>query len=949
MPLLLLSFFLLPGNTLLAPQAAPNQAGAPGPSVLKQRCLGCHDSKLKTSGLDLSSLQDALKGGTRGPALVPQQPKESLLFKRVRAGEMPPTGALPAEEIEVLRLWIEAGAPWTGRLEGPSLRPRGGPDWWSLQPLQYPIVPQTDGIPQAWRRSLIDRFIYAKLAEKGLQPSPPADRHTFIRRATFDLLGLPPTPPEIDAFVKDTSPDAYEKLIDRLLSSPHYGERWGRHWLDVVRFGESHGFEQNHLRERAWPYRDYVIRSLNEDKPFTQMILEQLAGDQVAPGKPEVTAATGFMVAGVYDTVKIKNVDGELQKRANELDDMVSTTSTAFLGLTVGCARCHDHKFDPILQKDYYRLQAVFAGVRHGEREWCTTAERQAYEKQADPIRSQIAEAEKQFESLKSRLSSRLGPEGIKDFEAQFKPAVRPDLNEDWFTPQPARFIRMTIHEVAPGGRPEPCVDEFEVFGPESPTVNLALASLGTKATARSSFFVSQTYDYKADFLNDGRSGNNSTWVSGEKGQGQFTLELPRVATVHRVVWTRDRQGVYKDRLITGYDIEISLSGETWERVASSKDRLPHDPKLREKTMLLSAADSTEQQAWKEQSARLSALNEELAAIAKLPTAYLGTFQQPEPTRLLKRGNPGDPGEEITAGSLVVMNKTIPGFAFSQDTPEGERRLGLARWLGDDRNPLTARVLANRIWHYHFGKGLVGTPSDFGFNGERPTHPELLDWLAARLQQLQWRLKPLHREIMLSAVYRQSCQHDAKAAAADNDGRLLWRFPPRRLEAEALRDAILSVSGKLDKTMGGPGFRLYNYKVDNVALYRPRDRYTSETFRRSVYHQAARSVRNDLLASYDCPDTTIPEPKRVVTTTVLQALNLLNDSFVVEQARFFAARLASEAGADVRAQVDLAFRLAFGRAPGEDELSASIDLVKRRGLWVFCRALFNANEFVYLM
>src|SRR5262245_49675889 len=262
---LLLSYILLPGETLFAPQADPSQPSARGPSVLKQRCLGCHESKLKTSGLDLSSLEEALKGGTRGPALVPNQPNESLLFKRVRAGEMPPTGALPQEEIEALRLWIQAGAPWTGRLEGQSLRPRGGPDWWSLQPLKYPGVPPTAGIPEAWQRSPIDRFIYAKLAEKGLQPSPPADKHSFIRRAAFDLLGLPPTPQEIDAFVEDSSPDAYERLIDRLLSSPHYGERWGRHWLDVVRFGESHGFEQNHLRERAWPYRDYVIRAFNED------------------------------------------------------------------------------------------------------------------------------------------------------------------------------------------------------------------------------------------------------------------------------------------------------------------------------------------------------------------------------------------------------------------------------------------------------------------------------------------------------------------------------------------------------------------------------------------------------------------------------------------------------------------------------------------------------------
>ena len=921
-------------------------------TILEKRCLSCHNAQLKTSGLLLDSLDAAQKGGTRGSALLPGNPDDSLLFKRIASDEMPPGDPLPADEKAIIRRWIEAGAPWTGVLGKNVVRPRAGPDWWSLQPLTVVRPPNIDGSPAGWSASPIDRFIYAKLHEKGLQPSPPADRRTFIRRATFDLLGLPPTPDEVEAFVNDESSDAYEKLIDRLLASPHYGERWARHWLDVIRFGESHGYEQNHLRQHAWPLRDYVIRSFNQDKPFNRMIIEHLAGDQVAANNPDVEVATGFLVAGIHDTVKIENVEGELQKRANDLDDMVATTGTGFLGLTVNCARCHDHKFDPISQADYHRIQAAFAGVEHAERE-LATAEEKAHRRAAEePLRRELKEILAQMSDLKAK-TARLVEQQRDTIAARYKPPVEPRGTEETFNPIEARFVRMNVEAAAPQNS-TPAMDELEIWTDEPSPANVALQSTGARASARSTRSTGTgTKAYEVENLVDGKF--DKLWISSERGMGQVTIEFPRTYKIARVFWSRDRSGAFQGRFLTQvpvkYVFETSIDGVNWAKLVDSSKRLPFDQGEREEVFLLEGLSSAEQEQWKALSRRSKELERRIGEIPKLPTAYIGRFTEPqESTRILKRGNPADKGEVIAPGSLAVMSRMLPGFELDPNAPEGARRLALARWIADDRNGLTARVLVNRLWHYHFGRGLVNRPSDFGFNGGHPTHPELLEWMAKRLVELGWRLKPFHREIMLSAVYRQSSKYDAKAAAADSEALYLWRFPPKRLEAEAIRDTILAVSGKLKREIGGPGFQLYKYTVDNVATYLPVEEFPEETFRRSVYHQFARSVRDDVLGTHDCPDSTLPEPKRVVTTTPLQALTLLNSRFVVEQAAFLAERLVRETGeTDRGAQVERAYRLAFGRAPQPQEKAAALELINRHGLSVFCRALLNANEFVHVM
>ena len=415
-------------------------------AIIGKNCLPCHNADQKTAGLILDRREGALKGGNSGPALVPHQPADSLLIKKIMAGEMPPGNPLSNQDREALRQWVEAGAPWSEPVaKAPAKRPRGDMNWWALQPLGKPQVPNPSNIPNDWTHTAIDRFIYAKLQEKGLQPSPPADRTTLIRRATFDLLGLPPTPEEVEAFVNDNSPDAYEKLVDRLLDSPQYGERWGRHWLDVIRFGESQGYEQNHLREQAWPFRDYIIKSFNQDKPFTQMILEQLAGDQIAPDDPEISVGTGFLVAGTHDTVTIENIEGKLQQRANDLDDMVSTTGAAFLGLTIGCARCHDHKFDPIQQADYYRIQAAFGGVQHGEREWTTLALKERRAAQEMPLLEKQQQVMAQMNALKEQAKPLVEAQR-EEITRRLRPAVSARGNEENFAPVTARFCSHDDH-----------------------------------------------------------------------------------------------------------------------------------------------------------------------------------------------------------------------------------------------------------------------------------------------------------------------------------------------------------------------------------------------------------------------------------------------------------------------------------------------------------------------
>ena len=897
-------------------------AGEPSPvatgrvrDLLADKCLTCHSLDPKKGGLDLTRRSLALQGGKDGPAIVPGEPDESPMIVRVEAGEMPPGRPLKPEESALLRAWVEAGAPYEVE---PWAANRAGKDWWSLRPIRRPEVPPVEDA--RWVRTPVDHFVLAALDRDGLKPSPEADRATLIRRVSFDLIGLPPSPEEVAAFVADPSPEAYEALVDRLLASPHHGERWGRHWLDVVRFAESHGYETNNLRPNAWPYRDYVIRTFNQDTPFPRFVAEQLAGDALPDADWLARAATGFLVAGAHDVVGNQAPEQALQQRVDDLDDMVAATATAFLGLTVQCARCHDHKFDPITQRDYYGLQSAFAGVAHADRD--SPRDDEASRREAAAIRAELARIERALDDREPLARPDSG-------KAARKP-VDPVRNVERFEPVAARFVRFTIQTVS--NSIEPCLDELEVWSTETPPRNVAAADAGGKATASS--VLPGSAIHRVEHLNDGRVGNGRSWISAEVGKGWAQVELPTTTTIDRVVWGRDREGVYRDRTPVRYTVEVSDEPGQWRLVASSADRIV-GPNRAE-------SDSSDQEPT---IPHRDALRKRLGVVGSMTKVYAGTFTQPGPTHILRRG---DPSQKLEIVGPSGVNAVGPMLSLPVDAPEADRRLALARWIGDPSNPLPPRVMVNRLWHYHFGRGIVATPSDFGFNGDRPSHPDLLDWLAAEFLANGGRLKPIHRLLVLSAAYRQSSRCDEQAQARDGDNRKLWRFSPRRLEAEEIRDAILAVAGTLDPAMGGPGYDLWQPNTNYVVVFNPKPVLGPDTFRRMVYQFHPRSQPDPTFGAFDCPDGGLVAPRRNASTTALQALNLLNSRFVLDQSHRFADRLARETGPDPARQADRAFRLAFGRAPTDEEGQAAMNLIRRHGAPALCRALFNANEFLYV-
>jgi hypothetical protein len=681
--------------------------------ILARRCLDCHSGSDPKGKLDLSRHTTALAGGESGPAIVPGKVGESLLWERISADEMPPKAPLPAAEKTAIRDWIASGASWgTDPIDAfqVSTARRAGRDWWSLQPVNRPAPPAV--VRADWARNPIDAFVREKQAASGLAPAGEASRRSLARRLSFDLLGLPPTPEEVDAFVRDTSPAAYEQLVERLLASPHYGVRWARWWLDLARFGESHGFEYDELRPNAWRYRDWVVDAFNRDLGYDEFARLQLAGDVSRPGDPAAITATGFLVAGPYDTPG-QNQQSLIMKavvRGDELEELVGTVGQTFLGLTVNCARCHDHKFDPIRQVEYYGLASALCGVRHGERD----------------------------------LSAILG-----------------------------------------------------------------------------------------------------------KGSKAYAVSPREAGAMHVHV----------------------------------------------------------------------------------------------------RGNPNQLGNLVNAGGVAAVVAPGARFGLPADAPESRRRMALAGWICSARNPLFARVIVNRLWQAHFGVGLVETPSDLGWNGGKPSHPELLDWLASELVEERWSLKAMHRKIVSSATYRQSSTASALANRKDAGDRLLWRKAPVRLEAEMVRDAMLAIAGILDLKLSGPSFK--DQQVSQAPgtpamLYAPLDPRTPGLSRRSLFRLWARGGRSTLLDAFDCPDPSTAAPRRAVTTTPLQALALLNNALVLHLSDAFAVRLVRDAGPDAGRQVERAYRLAFARDPAPDEKERAARVVTEFGPSTLARAIFNSNEFLYL-
>ncbi|MBI3665249.1 MAG: DUF1553 domain-containing protein, partial [Acidobacteria bacterium] len=767
--------------------------------IFEQHCQICHNPQNAPSGLALTSYELVRKGGPTGPVLIPGQPEESLIVQYTSGPNprMPKAGPpLNADQVDTIRRWIAAGArDDTLRFQ----KELFGGAWWSLQPLSHPTVPAQES---AWVRTPIDAFILAKLKEEGLQPSPEADRRTLIRRLTYDLHGLPPAPEEVAAFLADRSANAYEKLVDRLLASPRYGERWGRHWLDVVHYGESHGYDKDKPRPNAWPYRDYVIRSLNEDKAYARFVEEQLAGDVLYPNEPEGVVATGFIAAGPWDFVgHVELREGTKDKnitRSLDRDDMVAAAMSTFVSMTAHCARCHNHKFDPISQEDYYSLQAVFAGVDRADRPF------DRGEKTNQLRRALLAR--------KRSLERDLEP--LREMEAKISSPEIESLDEQ---------VRRWREQLA------------------------ALPEAGS-----------------------------------QEQRGRLKREIEHAAAqrkelVHSLLEEKSR--VRMDQLVQ------SLAEAAREMAALPKSQ-----------MVYAAANYFDR-------------------VANFTPAW-----EPRPIHLLARGNVESPGRLVGPGALSCVPGLEPRFSLPDPNDEGARRTALVKWITDPNNMLTWRSIVNRVWHYHFGVGIVDTPNDFGRMGSKPTHPELLDWLAVWFRDQGGSLKKLHKLILMSSVYRQPSSHRPEAARIDAENRYLWRMNRARLDGESVRDSALFVSGKLDLTMGGPSQQQFFFKDDHSPVY-DYSRFDVDSpgsYRRSVYRFIVRSVPDPFMDRLDCPDASLLTPKRNTTITAIQALALLNNRFMVRQAELFAQRVRSMA-ADRQGQIAAAYRLSLGRDPSAEE------------------------------
>jgi hypothetical protein len=684
--------------------------------------------------------------------------------------------------------------------------------WAWKQPVRRPPPAVKD---RAWVRTPVDAFVLARLEAAGLRPAPPAGREQLIRRVTFDLTGLPPTPAEVKAFVTDRSPAAWDKVIDRLLASPHYGERWGRHWLDLARFAESNGFEHDEPRPDAWRYRDYVIAALNADKPYARFIQEQLAGDELDPDSAEALVATGFNLLGADMT----DTADEARRRHNTLTDMTDTAGLVFLGLTVTCARCHDHKFEPIPQKDYYRLQAFFTPAAF-RRDLVIAGKEE---------RARYAAALKEYNAL-----------------------VRPTL--------------------------------------------AAIAKLEEPYRER-------LYEARLARLSD------------EARAAHRTAPEKRTAAQRALVAKTARL--------------LKVSPAQVIKALSGPDRARHR-KLR---------------------AELKQFDGRKPAPLPVAMGLHDAGARAPKTFLLDRGELGGPGEEVQPGfPLILLPDHKPTAARVKPVRQGStgRRSALAGWIARPDNPLTARVMVNRLWQHHFGRGIVASSSDFGLRGDRPTHPELLDWLATEFVASGWSVKHMHRLMLRSAAYRQTSQASAAARKLDPENKLLGRMNRLRLEGEVIRDSLLAVSGRLNRRMGGPGVfppippEALRGTKGWAASRDPRDHV-----RRSVYVFARRNLRFPFLEAFDLPDSNLSCPKRERSTTAPQALALLNSADVVAAAKALAARLTREAQTEGE-QISLVYRLVLGRSPAETERKMAHTFLQEAPLSELCRALFNLNEFVYM-
>ena len=973
--------------------------------LIQQHCIRCHEPGNRQGDISLRTGSDIKENGY----IVAGKPEESMLLDLVESHngekpEMPKQGRpLSSKETAVLKKWIVQGANWPNEFEILNLKNDPGA-WWAFKPLapltanlstdlsDHEINADSSEV-QLEASRIIDSLIRKKLKANSLKPNRRADRRTLIRRLHFDLHGLPPNPEEVKAFVEDTDPQAYSKLIDRLLDSPHYGERYARHWLDLAHYADTHGFERDKRRDNAWRYRDYVIASFNEDKPYDLFLKEQLAGDVLWPDNPESVVATGFLAAGPWDLVgQVETKSPALRRAARslDLDDMATQVMTAAVAMTVNCARCHDHKLDPISQREYYQLRAVFASVKRADRVISESGSDE-YQRELKSLNEERNALDYEIGKLQGdglNLADIVGGgngfgtgtyrHGIDTRSAKVQTRDFGQLGNvitNRFSESAYEFVDGVFIPDGKNGEAEIPVSSTGIAIKGIPTTsgkawdmirNGPVASqhstilngidfssdehslLGLHANAGITFdllkirsvtnWAEMSFQASVGYFGADDGSRADVWIflDGKKvfaklqikrshGVQQVDLKIPAAARFLTLVSTDGGNGYGMDQI--GFGDPLLRPAAT---TALTKLDLGKLEQLRKKR---------------------ASVTQRLKSLGGPPRFYGPVLEDTPPVvQVLERGNAETPvGPPLPPAALSALEMLKPELG-TVDTPEAERRIALAEWITSSRNPLTARVIANRMWQWHFGNGLVNTSSDFGAGGDIPSHPELLDLLAGSLIQNGWSLKRLHKMILLSETYQQDSRHAADHPALERDAanRLLWRQNPRRIEAESIRDSVLSVSGKLNLKRGGPGFEDFQYQDAYAPIYTYITADKPSLWRRSIYRYIVRTTPNRFLTTLDCPDPANLTAKRERTTTPLQSLALYNNEFMLLQSQYFADRLVDEFPLKTTDQIRRAFELALSRPPNDRELQIATDLVQRSGLFTLCRSLLNSNEFVHV-
>jgi len=884
--------------------------------LLEDYCIDCHGPDKSKSGFRVDRRVHLLKGGDSGlSAVIPAKPNKSYMIEVIKSDDpeigMPPKGGkLFDDEVELLEQWIAEGAVWPGQMKD---KIEEGTDHWAFQSIDRPTIPKKSKNP-------IDSFIDRRLKVEGIPANKKTDPLSLIRRASVVLTGLPPQPSRVADFLSDYNKNpeqAYTVLVDELLASPHFGERWAQHWLDVIRWAETNGSESNLYRKLAWVYRDYVIRAFNQDLPYDEFVKQQLAGDGMGVGE-----ALGFLVAGPHVPAATVGQEASAirQARADRMDEIMQTVGASMLGVTMSCARCHNHKFDPISIQDYYSMTAVFQDIEFGSRfpEFSQTHPRKA---KATEIWRGVAENRNKIRNKTPTWEEDWG--GYK--EIHWKPIEVVGLRLNFWS----GYVGL---------------DEVEIFGLPSENFNLARATNGTKVRTDLAF-AQQRDRFPVFRVIDGKYGTQRWQASYNKQKKQnpwleFTFERP--VKVGRLRMSSNREYYYETDYLEqknkfNFDqflVNVKLVDGTWKEIASIQEI--RDFNKREKSVGNAVGE-------------INHLAYKLSEEGPRPS-FVGSFIEPKITRVLHRGSPENPRDIVPPAAPKILSGELE--VDNEDSGRA-RRAEFAEWMVNKNNPLTARVMANRIWQHVFGAGLVVTGGDFGRAGAPPSHPELLDWIAAefsnpsRPEATPWSMKELIRLFVTSDAFKRSNQPSDVGLEKDATGSLLWRFPPRRVEAEVIRDGILLASGKLNREMGGRSYRIHNVKK-TYAQWEVVNNFGPETWRRMIYQERMRRVDDQIFTAFDFPDCGQVRSKRPVSTTPLQALNLMNSDFVVDQAIHLAKRAQNESKGNLKTSVIRAFELIFSRKPRTEELNASLKIAKDRGLEIVCRALMNSNEFAFL-